>query len=272
MISVCAGLVTMDEQTHVIRLVHHTTQEYFERTCQTWFSNAHHNIAQTCLTYLGYDFFESGTCVSYDDLKLRLQAYPLYSYSSINLGYHVRHQPVDTEFFLESLTSNNKVSACSQVLLSARAIGWSQRLSKDVSLVHLVAWPGLEDILHDLIEIGIPCNSEDSNKRTPLFWAATNGQEGMARKLLEAGADPDNEDLEAHTPLFWAAENGQDAIIRLLLQYNANPDNKGNSGSTSLWRAARFGRVTTMKPLLEAGDNPEHKATPSASLLCPWHV
>ncbi len=29
-ISVCAGLVTIDEQSGVIRLVHYTTQEYFE--------------------------------------------------------------------------------------------------------------------------------------------------------------------------------------------------------------------------------------------------
>lgn len=32
MISVCAGLVTVGEGTNVIRLVHYTVQEYFERT------------------------------------------------------------------------------------------------------------------------------------------------------------------------------------------------------------------------------------------------
>ena len=31
MISVCAGLVAVDEESDVIRLVHYTTQEYFER-------------------------------------------------------------------------------------------------------------------------------------------------------------------------------------------------------------------------------------------------
>jgi len=29
--SVCAGLVTLDEESKIIRLVHYTTQEYFER-------------------------------------------------------------------------------------------------------------------------------------------------------------------------------------------------------------------------------------------------
>lgn len=32
MVSVCAGLVTVDEQSHIIRLVHFTAQEYFQRT------------------------------------------------------------------------------------------------------------------------------------------------------------------------------------------------------------------------------------------------
>jgi hypothetical protein len=32
MISVCAGLVTIDNESNVIRLIHYTAQEYFERT------------------------------------------------------------------------------------------------------------------------------------------------------------------------------------------------------------------------------------------------
>lgn len=40
MVSVCAGLVTVDEESDVIRLVHYTTQEYFERTWISWFPNA----------------------------------------------------------------------------------------------------------------------------------------------------------------------------------------------------------------------------------------
>jgi hypothetical protein len=31
-VSVCAGLVTVNEESRIIRLVHYTTQEYFERT------------------------------------------------------------------------------------------------------------------------------------------------------------------------------------------------------------------------------------------------
>jgi hypothetical protein len=34
-VSVCAGLVTIDDKSDIIRLVHYTTQEYFEQTCST---------------------------------------------------------------------------------------------------------------------------------------------------------------------------------------------------------------------------------------------
>ena len=37
MVSVCAGLVTVDEESNIIHLVHYTTQEYFERTQKKWF-------------------------------------------------------------------------------------------------------------------------------------------------------------------------------------------------------------------------------------------
>jgi hypothetical protein len=37
MASVCAGLVTIDEESEIIGLVHYTTQDHFERTQRDWF-------------------------------------------------------------------------------------------------------------------------------------------------------------------------------------------------------------------------------------------
>jgi hypothetical protein len=49
MISVCAGLVTIDQESDIIRLIHHTTQEYFERTQNQWFPNAEADITKICV-------------------------------------------------------------------------------------------------------------------------------------------------------------------------------------------------------------------------------
>ena len=61
-ISVCAGLATIDEESGIIRLVHYTTQEYFERTQRQWFPDAQTNITTICVSYLLFNEFESGIC------------------------------------------------------------------------------------------------------------------------------------------------------------------------------------------------------------------
>src|SRR5271154_2700548 len=44
-VSVCAGLVTVDEESNIVRLVHYTTQEYFERVRLAWNPGAQEGIA-----------------------------------------------------------------------------------------------------------------------------------------------------------------------------------------------------------------------------------
>jgi hypothetical protein len=49
---VCAGLVAVDKESSIIRLVHYTTQEYFERVRIEWNPGAQEEIAVTCLQCL----------------------------------------------------------------------------------------------------------------------------------------------------------------------------------------------------------------------------
>ncbi|KAH6718299.1 hypothetical protein BKA61DRAFT_599405 [Leptodontidium sp. MPI-SDFR-AT-0119] len=90
MVSACAGLVTVNEESGIIRLVHYTTQEYFERTQRQWFPNAKTNITTTCVTYLSLDEFESGICQNNKEFEQRLQSNTLYDYAAHNWGHHAR--------------------------------------------------------------------------------------------------------------------------------------------------------------------------------------
>ena len=78
-ISVCAGLVTVDEESNIIRLVHYTTQEYFEQIRLEWDPRAQERIAVACLTYLSFDIFRSGSCA--DDKAFEQRGSPR-TYSS----------------------------------------------------------------------------------------------------------------------------------------------------------------------------------------------
>ncbi|KAJ6536855.1 hypothetical protein B0H19DRAFT_1003798, partial [Mycena capillaripes] len=51
-LNVCAGLVILDEQSNVVRLVHYTTQEYFDSIQTHQFPDAQTEITSTLLTFL----------------------------------------------------------------------------------------------------------------------------------------------------------------------------------------------------------------------------
>jgi hypothetical protein len=84
MVSVCAGLVIVDEGSNITRLVHYTTQEYFEGTWKTFFPNAQANITTTCATYLLFDTFNVGFSPTDKDFEARLKSNILYDYVARN--------------------------------------------------------------------------------------------------------------------------------------------------------------------------------------------
>ena len=64
-VALCAGLVIIDEETQIIRLVHYTTQEFFRRNGDTLLARAQQDIAISCLTYLLYEKF--GKCWVFEE-------------------------------------------------------------------------------------------------------------------------------------------------------------------------------------------------------------
>ena len=55
LVSVCAGIVTIDEGSNIIRLVHYTTQAYMESIQARQFPNAQSKIVITCHAYLSFN-------------------------------------------------------------------------------------------------------------------------------------------------------------------------------------------------------------------------
>ncbi|XP_014561715.1 hypothetical protein COCVIDRAFT_50711, partial [Bipolaris victoriae FI3] len=95
LVSVCAGLVTIDQESDIIRLVHYTTQEYFERTGDMWNPRGHVHIATTCLTYLSFSAFQSGSCLSDKEFEERLQQNSFLDYAAKYWGCHAKTVEVE---------------------------------------------------------------------------------------------------------------------------------------------------------------------------------
>lgn len=61
LVSVCAGIVMINDNSDTISFVYYTAQEYFQRSGQRLLNHANRDIAATCLTYLHFDSFSCYT-------------------------------------------------------------------------------------------------------------------------------------------------------------------------------------------------------------------
>jgi hypothetical protein len=91
LVSVCVGLVVVDQQGAAVRLVHFTAQDYMERIHGSRFPCARTEIAEACITYLSFDTF----AVSYDTFTRPTMTElekenPLFCYTSYNWADHIR--------------------------------------------------------------------------------------------------------------------------------------------------------------------------------------
>jgi hypothetical protein len=177
MVSVCAGLVTIDEESNIIRLVHYTTQEYFERTQSNWFPNAQADITAICISYLSLNFFERGFCQTDDEFEERLLSNRFFEYAARNWGYHARKTSAFSQALSKAvvncLVSKARTDALSQGLLAVKrhSTHWnySQKVRRRMTGVHLTAYFGIEAVTKLLLDVGeFDADLKDDAGQTPL--------------------------------------------------------------------------------------------------------
>ena len=89
--------------------------------------------------------------------------------------------------------------------------------------------------------------------RSPLNWAAWNGQVEAARLLIAHGVDVDVDGSGGVTPLMHAVERSKDQMVRFLIEAGADVGAQTESGKTPLHYAAKFDAKEAARILLEAG-------------------
>ncbi|KAL4808146.1 ankyrin repeat-containing domain protein [Aspergillus unguis] len=269
-IAVCGGLVTVDEEQNVVRLVHYTAQEYFERYQEKIIPGAKDEIARKCIYYLSLDAFGSGLAPTFQEYSARLEDFPLFEYAGENWGYHVRQtdSEVESDLVMELLRKTGNVNACFQVIITGPQPYYTDEqwheLTGDfqaVRGVHLAACAGLVQATSTMIteDEGGNVNAMTEQGHTPLWLASSYGFPDLVQTLLDQGAFIEaRETLEGRTPLHVAVEENCQEVFTILANAGADIEGLTKSNNTPLGIASECGHETMTKLLLERGANPYH--------------
>ena len=229
-------------------------------------TEAHFNIATTCLKYLLS--FRPSEGKSAEDSKAHN---PLLDYSAHCWYVHARHVTLDTargEFWrqLRPLTFqllNSRNGSCFENWLRVnRPDGYGRLLPESSdefgSLLYYAAACGLADVVSVLIAQGHSARTRAEHVpgcsyAGPLEVAVEKGFADVVSVLLQAGARPNLWMEIGGTCLTRAARRGHEDVVRLLLEHGTSVGVRLGDGSTALHLAAHQGSAAVIKLLIEYG-------------------
>jgi ankyrin repeat protein len=278
LVSICAGLVIIDEEANVVRPAHYTTQEYLERTHRKWFPDGQKQTAKTCTSYLSMEEFKKGADGMYDDELYyeKLATYPLLDYAARYWGKHIQPFEADMGREITALIEDFGIlSNISSIAYSSRVFEYdtSWREWEFPTPMRAITTEGLSSTFEKYLKDGlakvwpVPEEAQYTRQNTPyapLKVAAQNGHVQLVRLFLD---QPSNTGLWIgsggallsavggdHMAMvqailgFWA-ENSQDKVL---------VDEKENileSRSSAFVHAAAYGSMDMVQLLLNTDLN-----------------
>ncbi|KAF7505418.1 hypothetical protein GJ744_000964 [Endocarpon pusillum] len=300
LLSACCGLVVVEDESQIVRLVHYTAEEYFARIHQYRGPEAHWNIAGTLITYLNFTTF-----ATYPPSNDRKHHESIRSNDDVN--------PKREEIAEQTIALPSKIAASRKgigqllqknVLLRYAAVNWGNHAREAVANFsqedfkglllsrsattkihdnHVKSIWDLKEIIPKLLQnkANIACanevlyqaewrryfnrpSSQFSVNATDLHIAAAFGIQYLVRDCLQQGAYIDGGDAKGTTALHLAAANGHVEVVQLLLDSNCSIDLRDVYGRTALQCSVAAARVSVVHLLLQRGSRPP-KSLPGRS-------
>jgi ankyrin repeat protein len=269
---VCAGLVVVDRESAIIRLVHYTTQEYFERNGDALVPDGQLSITRTCLTYLCFEAFQSGSCSTDEEYEKRLQEHQFLDYAAKYWGEHARTVEDDVAGQVWTFLNSTSLSCATQVLRVPvyKYKGYSKDYPTTTSL-HELARFGLTTLAGKILSAPEPTavivNAKNNHGDAPLFLAAKQGHCEMVKKLLDNKANINAQGGYYGDALQAASFRGHEQVVKTLLDRGANANAQSGPYGDALQAASSKGHEQVVKILLHEGADVNAQGGPYGNAL-----
>ncbi|KAK4209554.1 ankyrin repeat and SAM domain-containing protein 3 [Rhypophila decipiens] len=285
----CAGLVIIDAESSIVRMVHYTAQEYFENTFQPRLHRFGIEVATTCITYLSFEAVSASSLEN--GMNQQFTAHPLLRYVAQHWGHHAREalsisdangekdkyaseiEVLQTKI-LNFCNDQTKIQPCYRAMFRLEH-DYDMEISSlaKVTGLHVASGPGLTRVVASLLNTETEetskqhreisdVNAADSNGETPLHWAAE-GHNSVVNLLLapiSGRISPDEANIKGRTPLRLAVENSHADVVRSLVARDDIQLDRADdvTEGTALWRAADVGDAKAVAALLSVLEGAGH--------------
>ncbi|KAH6904783.1 hypothetical protein BKA70DRAFT_1153566 [Coprinopsis sp. MPI-PUGE-AT-0042] len=286
LIGLCHGLVAVEEETGLVRLVHYTAKDTLEHLIVETLPQPHALLSAVCLAGLTNSGFLCTKLNNEYELVRALQAEPFLSYAYDSWSTHAR-QSLANPLTTSRLTGF--VANCHTFPISYQTPGVFSEFDV-LGRLHLVAYfnlpitlagsdslrnpnqgtakrgetalslacrQGHDEAVKELLHLpDIFVNTANIDGRTALMWASREGHEGAARLLLACpGYNINAAENGGYTALIWASHTGHHGVVVLLLSHPGIAIKmRGNSGFTGLAVASQYGHEEVVTLLLSRPD------------------
>ena len=282
MFSSCCGLVVVEDESEIVRLVHYTTEEYFKRKLQRYRSpEAHEAFSGILITYLSFAAFTSFALEKIIDAKHEIakkrkdrkllrdirrdaindyiadlyKSSDLVIYAAENWGHHAREAFTNkgdesNSCLYSSVFQDNEADSRYDL---KQLIPWF--LQQEANLVYadqIVVY--IEDYTKG--RSGWLKSVRGATNITDLQMAASFGLQFFVQYYLSQGAEVDVSNSEGMTALHKASKYGHAGIVKLLLDSGAAIELKDRNERSALSWAVLCNQLSVTRLLLQNGSDP----------------
>ena len=264
-LEMCSSLITISDDGSYVFLAHYTVKEFLtsEKTSATMNifyvgdDDVEAELAKTCLTYLSFQDFNTGTLSSRSDLDNTLDRFKFLGYAAQSWAHHGRNAAQDRQLFdliMSFFQTHASEKGVYYLWLQIYLYRKSARQYIPPTYVppfYFAASFGLPAVLSALREQGHGPDGE-SEQNDPMAAAAFEGYRDVLEILLEdLGQGSGTERLAKY--LYVAASRGHAEVLQLLVKQGVPVDAKGGKHGTALQVSSLHGQKNVVELLLEEG-------------------